>query len=115
MPEKDRIPRPAEDAGADQPGRLSRRRMLGAAGAGAAGLAAGALAVGTPALASTSRTDTRAQQPAKDEGVDRVPADEPVVVHVANARTGEVDIYHGTSHTKLHDPALAAKLRRSAK
>jgi hypothetical protein len=44
-----------------------------------------------------------------------VPPDEPVIVHVANARTGEVDVYHGTSHTKLRDPALAARLRRAAK
>jgi hypothetical protein len=113
MSEQDRIPGPTEDSGDGQP-RLSRRRMLGVTGAGAAGLAAGALAVASPALAAT-RPDSRAQRPAEEEGHDRVPADEPVIVHVANGRTGEVDVYHGTSHTKLHDPALAAKLRRSAK
>jgi hypothetical protein len=113
MPKKDRNPAHPEDAAADQPG-LSRRRVLGVTGAGAAGLAAGAFAATAPAFAAT-RPGTREQRPAEDERPDRVPADEPVVVHVANARDGDVDIYHGTSVTKLHDPALAAKLRRSAR
>jgi hypothetical protein len=114
MPKKDRNPDRPADAGTGQPG-LSRRRMLGATGAGAAGLAAGAFAATAPALAAAGRPAAHTQRPAEDEGPDRVPADEPVIVHVADAHSGDVDVYHGTSHTKLHDPTLAAKLRRSAR
>jgi hypothetical protein len=114
MSKKDRTPGQAEEPSDSSRG-LSRRRMLGVTGAGAAGLAASAFAVGTPAMAAT-KPDTREQgREAEAQGPDQVPADEPVIVHVADAHTGEVDVYHGTSHTKLHDPALAAKLRRSAR
>jgi hypothetical protein len=35
---------------------------------------------------------------------------EPVVVHVRDAATGEMDVFRGTSHTRVHDKELAARL-----
>ncbi|HEY6480800.1 MAG TPA: hypothetical protein VIZ00_12265, partial [Streptosporangiaceae bacterium] len=40
---------------------------------------------------------------------------EPIIAHVRNARTGEIDVFRGTSQTRLHDPALAALLIRASR
>ena len=40
---------------------------------------------------------------------------EAVVVHVRNIRSGEMDLYRGTSHVRVHDRARAAKLARASK
>jgi DMSO/TMAO reductase YedYZ molybdopterin-dependent catalytic subunit len=122
VPEKDQKRRQPEDqdvAGNSEQRRVSRRSLLGAAGVGAAGIAAGAFAVASPALAAVTKTastkpDTKPAAKA-DDRPDTVPADEPVIIHIANAHTGELDVFAGTSHTKLRDPALAAQLRRAAK
>ncbi len=92
---------------------MSRRSMLRtAAGAGAAGLVAGgALAATVPAVAA-ARPASRAR-PA--EPGPRAASDEQVVVHVRDARSGEMDIFAGTSHTRLVDPDLAARLVRAAR
>lgn len=90
----------------------SRRSVLrAAAGAGAAGLAAGTLAqmaVAAPADAS-SRTDSA--QPASHEA----PDSQAIVAHVRDAATGEIDVFHGTSVTRVHDKALAAHLVRASR
>jgi hypothetical protein len=39
----------------------------------------------------------------------------PLVIHVRDARTGEMDIFAGTTRTRLSDPALAARLVRASK
>jgi len=107
---------PENDAEA---GRLSRRSVLGAAGAGAAGLtvaafAGPALAGPRPAAAAgadhQSRTPT--QDPASTADVDHV---EDVVVHLRSVRTGELDVFHGTTHVRLTDRDLAARLARASK
>jgi len=99
--------------------RLSRRSLLqGAATAGAAGLAATALgAVASPALAATSRT-APGQSPARDQA--RTPAREqartpagPIVVHVRDARSGDIEVFSGTSQTRVRDQDLAARIARA--
>jgi len=88
---------------------MSRRSVLrSAAGAGAAGIAVTALA-GTagPALAAAARG--RAPD-ATDTG-----AAEQVVVHVRDTRSGEIDVFRGTSHTRVRDPELAARLVRASR
>ncbi|HEX4834032.1 MAG TPA: hypothetical protein VH478_23405 [Trebonia sp.] len=79
--------------------------LLGAAGLGAAGLAAGVLAgaVAAPAHAAT----------AGEAGPEA--HDEPLVVHVHDARTGVVDLYTGTRHVRVTDPQLAARLARAVR
>lgn len=92
----------------------SRRFILwGAAGAGAAGLAAAAMAHTAPALAAATAPASRTRQPAA--AANPAPAGEPVVVHVRDARSGEMDIFSGTSRTRLRDPELAARLARAAR
>ena len=89
--------------------RVSRRTMLrGTAAAAAAAVAATALAgMAAPAMASAS---TRADERALLDG----DADE-VVVHVTNARAGEIDVFRGTSHVRITDRALAARLVRASR
>ena len=93
---------------------VSRRSMLrGAAGVGAAGLATAAVArTAAPALATA-----RPAAPAGGSAPSAGPADasEPVVVHLRDATSGEMDIFAGTSHTRLRDPDLAARLTRAAR
>ena len=112
MPDNDQpTGRPERPETPGRPGqsRMSRRSLLGAAGAGAAGLAAvgafGGLA-SAPAAAQV--------QPARgDHDRDTRPdSGDHVVVHVRGDRIGELDVYRGTSHSRVQDPDLAARLRR---
>jgi hypothetical protein len=110
MPDHDETTQHSDQAAeAAERQRMSRRSMLrGAAGAGAAGVAATALAgLAGPAMAST--------RPRGEEGGlrDDETSDE-VVVHVKNARSGEIEVFRGTSHVQLTDRALAARLVRAS-
>jgi hypothetical protein len=92
--------------------RISRRSALrGTAAAGIAGAAI--VAGGAPALAAVAAPSRGA---ARNAGAEPdAHAAEPIVAHVRNARTGEIDIFRGTSQTRLHDPALAAMLIRASR
>jgi hypothetical protein len=96
----------------------SRRSVLrGAAGAGVAGIAVTALA-GTagPALAATARAAKPAGRGAAGTATGgSADTDEQVVVHVRDARSGEIDVFSGTSHTRLQDRELAARLIRASR
>jgi hypothetical protein len=106
---------PADPAAAGpQPG-PSRRSMLRGAGAGAVGLAAIAVAgPAVPALAAANRPAAPAvggsRTDRKNDGIFQ-----PVVVHLRDPRSGEMDVFAGTSHTRLRDPELAARLARAAR
>jgi hypothetical protein len=100
----------------DHPGssqRPSRRTVLrGAAGAGAAGVAATAMSgLGSAAYAADTRTGT--QRHAADE----LAADnsEQFVVHVRDARTGQIDVFRGDRQTRLYDRDLAKLLDRRSR
>ena len=86
----------------ESPGALSRRGLLRSAGAAGVAAAAGAALGGTvpaePALAAAAVDTT----------------DGPVVVHVRDLATGALDVYAGTSHTRVTDKALANRLARVA-
>ncbi len=106
-------------AGADSPElrQMSRRSLLGAAGVGAAGLAVGAFGGLGAAQATTTREP--AAKPAsthtQSEPGEQADADAHIVIHVHPGRSGELDVYHGTSHVKVHDPDLAARLRQTTR
>jgi hypothetical protein len=124
MPSHDARHAPAEGAGASaesgrraassssEPRRrdLSRRSVLqGAATAGAAGLAATAMgAAAGSALGATSQPSSRGS------GDVSAPSG-PIVVHVRNAKSGEIDVFSGTSQTRLRDKDLAARIARTVR
>ncbi len=104
---------------------MSRRSVLrGAAGASAAGLMAGSALTALPAVAAArpARSGQPAGRPGRsaaamtpDPAADPGGAAGPLVIHVRDARTGEMDIFAGTTRTRLSDPALAARLVRASK
>jgi hypothetical protein len=108
---------PAESGSRAAPGssapperHLSRRSVLqGAATAGAAGLAVTAMgAAASSALAATNPSSPRSGSDAKTPSG-------PIVVHVRNATSGEIDVFSGTSQTRLRDKDLAARIARTVR
>ena len=95
---------------------VSRRSVIrGAATAGVAGLAATAFGgVLAPAAAASTRAPasagTRVPASAGDEV--KAPAG-PIVVHVRNAKSGDIEVFSGTSQTRLRDKDLAARIARA--
>ena len=100
---------PSQDAKRAE--RLSRRSLLqGAATAGAAGLAVTAIGAAAarpwpPPAERRRRTSRDRRTPARPRG--------PIVVHVRDARTGDIEVFAGTSQTRLRDKDLAARIARA--
>ena len=95
--------------------RLSRRSLLqGAATAGAAGLAATAIGAAGPALAATSGPQAAKHSPGQSprQPPGRAPAG-PIMVHVRDTRSGDIEVFAGTSQTRLRDKDLAARIARA--
>lgn len=109
---------PSEDAKrASEPSvrRMSRRSLLqGAATAGAAGLAVTAL--GSTALGAAARPAAAATRPVPAPDAPHAPAGAagPIVVHVRDARSGDIEVFSGTSQTRLRDRDLAARIARAS-
>jgi hypothetical protein len=93
--------------------RLSRRSLLqGAATAGAAGLAVTTIgAAASPAVAATRTPATDASR-GHDEAST---AAGPIMVHVRDAKSGDIEVFSGTSQTRLRDKDLAARIARAAR
>ena len=86
----------------------SRRSVLhGAAGIAGAGLVA--TAIGTlGAGAAGAASDAPRAHPGQAA---RAPGSaDPVIVHVRDLRSGEIDVFAGETKATLRDPGLAAKL-----
>ncbi|GHB30864.1 hypothetical protein GCM10010331_16590 [Streptomyces xanthochromogenes] len=96
-----------------EPSGIDRRGVMrGATQVGLAALAAGAvLSVAEPAQAAPSHGVV----PMAEEHAGAVGPHEPLVVHVRDASTGEMDFYHGDQHRPVHDRELAAALLRHAR
>ena len=93
---------------------LSRRRLIQhATVAGAATMAAG-FALDT-ALAGTAAAARRPADGTASAGTASHTRDEPFVVRLVDARTGELDIFHGHLHHRVRDRKLAAELLRAAR
>jgi hypothetical protein len=95
--------------------RLSRRSLLqGAATAGAAGIAATAIGAAGPALAATSSPPAPGRSAARSAGQSsgRAPAG-PIMVHVRDTRSGDIEVFAGTSQARLRDKDLAARIARA--
>ena len=109
------------ETGAHPAGRrapVSRRAMLrtaaGASAAGAAGLVASGALAAIPAAAAARRPAGGTGHSGASTPEDRA-ADGPLVIHVRDARTGEMDVFEGTACTRLRDPELAARLVRASR
>ena len=109
---------PSDDTQSSPAMGVSRRSVIrGAAAAGAAGLAATALGGAlSPAAAASTRSpaSTRAASttgiPAKG---DVKATGGPIVVHVRDANSGDIEVFSGTSQTRLRDTDLAARIARA--
>jgi hypothetical protein len=90
---------------------VSRRSLLrGAAGVGAVGLAA---AVGGAALTAAhpaSAQPAAANQDTPGQETGREGTSEPLVVYLRDTASGELEVFNGTSQTKIHNPRLVAQL-----
>ncbi len=115
MPSQD-AKRASDPGSAGSPGsperRLSRRSLLqGAATAGAGGLPPTAIgAPATPALAAPSRSSAPDQPHRHDEASTHAG---PIMVHVRDAKSGDIEVFSGTSQTRLRDRDLAARIARA--
>jgi len=88
----------------------SRRSMLQvAAGAGAAGIAATTLGGVVGRMAARANTS-----PGAGAELSAPAGTEPLVLHVRNAASGEIDLFRGTTHTRVHDRDLAARIVRAS-
>lgn len=91
---------------------LSRRGLIKhATVAGAATVAVG-LALNTGlagAAAAAGRTTAHPEHPAPES------LSEPLMVRVVDARTGELDVFHGHRHHRVRDHKLTAELLRAAR
>jgi hypothetical protein len=111
---------PSDDTQSSPATGVSRRSVIrGAATAGAVGLAATALSGAlSPAAAASTRPAAGArpaagpQAPAPAGGDVKAPA-EPIVVHVRDAKSGDIEVFAGTSQTRLRDTDLAARIARA--
>ena len=118
MPSQDANRAPGPEPSGSARG-LSRRSLLqGAAAAGAAGLAATALgatamgAAASPALAQSLPGTSRPPAPDQSRDHHEAPAG-PIVVHVRDARTGDIEVFSGTSQSRVRDQDLAARIARA--
>jgi hypothetical protein len=93
---------------------ISRRVFLrrGSMVAGAA--AAFATVPGLSALLTSGEADGPELGGAAEGGEAAVGASEPVVAHVVNAASGEINLYQGTQMVTARSPALAQALARLA-
>jgi hypothetical protein len=114
------MPETLDPAESVAPSPLSRRGLIKhATVAGAATVAAG-MAMNA-VLADTATAAERAVVPPKHKGHSAPPShaepqtsSEPFMVRVVDARTGELDIFHGHRHYRVRDLKLVAELLRAA-
>jgi len=80
--------------------------LRGAATAGAAGLAVTAIGSAvSPAFAATNQTSSHGAPAPQVAG--------PIMVHVRDAKSGDIEVLSGTSKTRLRDKDLAARIARA--
>lgn len=116
-PERHRFAQPQARPGSE-PGSAARRSPLSRrsvlrGGAGAVGLAA---AAGVGAVVAAKRQP--AQETVKSASLAEPPSDPsagPIVVYIADASTGQFDIFAGTGQVRMHNPDLVGQLLANLK
>jgi hypothetical protein len=111
MPGSNGTGAPSSDLELESPGHSRRSLLRSAVTVGAAGIATAALAGAALPAAASSRPAALAH-PA---GTAPVEGSEQVVVHVRNFATGEMDVFRGTTCTRVRDTQLAARLSQAAR
>jgi hypothetical protein len=94
--------------GARRPEPSRRSVLYGAAGLAGAGLAATAIAGTLAAPAAAQVSAAPRAHPGQAAGVPS-----PVIVHIRDLRSGEMDVFAGEVTARLRDPGLAARLVRA--
>jgi hypothetical protein len=87
--------------------------LHGAAGLAGAGLAA--TAIGTLAGPAAAASASAGSQAHTGRAAGAPSTAEPVIVHVRDLRSGEMDVFAGESKTRLRDPGLAARLANAVR
>ena len=88
---------------------MSRRSLLQSAAA--AGLAVTAVAtIGTAASAAASTVTGSSAASAAPAGQDSKTS---LVVHVRDLKTGDIEVFSGTTQTRVRDRALAARIAKA--
>ncbi|SEL28054.1 hypothetical protein [Streptacidiphilus jiangxiensis] len=106
------MPETLDESRPDLPSAMSRRGLIKhATVAGAATVAAG-LAVNTALAGSAAAAAKTTDRP---EHTTQEWSDEPFMVRVVDARTGELDIFHGHRHHRVRDHQLVAELLRATR
>jgi maltoporin len=82
--------------------------LQGAAGASAAGIAVATLGAGALGITAVSANAAGTAQHTTATTAD------PIVVHVRDLRTGDIELFSGTSQTRLRDRDLAARIARAS-
>lgn len=94
---------------------LTRRGLIrNAATAGAVAATAGLLASAADGTAQAA-TGAAADRARAAESAARAELAEPLLVRVADARTGALDLFHGDTHRTVRDPQLAQALIDAAR
>jgi hypothetical protein len=116
MPADQLSPAPPDDAAVSGETQVPSRRSVlrGAAGVGAAGVAASAF-MSLPAVAATIRPAADARGDDTRADADDAASADQIVVHVRDARSGELDVYRGVTQVRVQDAELAARLVRASK
>jgi len=92
----------------------SRRSVLrGAAAAGTAGIAVTTL--GTVVGGAAARAGTTRDADASAGDRHDAAGSEPIILHVRDAAAGEIDLFRGTTQTRLRDRDLAAQILRASR
>jgi hypothetical protein len=108
---------PDRNKAADAAGVSRRSVLMGAAGAGAAGIAVASLGGAVlPAVAGAAPAGSAPARPEDLSAAELSAADlaGPVIVHVRDAARGEIEVFRGSTATRLHDRELAARLVRAS-
>jgi hypothetical protein len=111
MPDSNGAGSLSSDLDLESPGQSRRSLLKGAATVGVTGIATAVLAGGALPAAASSRSAALA----RTAGTAPAEGSEPVVVHVRDAATGEMDVFRGTTCTRVRDKDLAARLFRAAR
>jgi hypothetical protein len=104
---------PVEGSPESGPGmQPSRRSVLhGAAGLAGAGLA-GAVIAGAPTAPASAAAAPRVRS---GPAANVASSADPVIVHVRDLQSGEMDVFAGERKVRLHDRDLAARLAKAVR